>query len=96
MAPSLDKNPKETDLTEDTTMDDNDKTVVAKSNASKTDFIEAEMMDLNVRYEIPFRNGNSNDDDFKLDVKLLLAITQAFDKSTLHIYDNKNKHTPQE
>jgi hypothetical protein len=91
MAPSPDKNPKETDLTEDTTMDDDDKTVVAESNASKTDFIEAEMMDLNVRYEISFRNGHSNDDDFKLHVKLLLAMTQAFDKSTLRIYNNKNK-----
>lgn len=42
---------------------------------------------------MPYRQGHSDhQDDFKLHVQLLLTITQAFDKSTLHIYDNKNNN----
>jgi hypothetical protein len=90
MAPSSETNPDDTGKPEDETMIDDDVTVTAETPTSKFDFIEAEMTDLNIRYEIPFRKGQANDDDFKLYVKILHAITTAFDKSTVRIYDNEN------
>lgn len=84
------KNSKEVVPTDDTTMDDDDITVVTATPTAKTDFIEAEMMDLLLRYEIPFTTGHPQDDDFKNHVQLLIAITKTFDKSNIRIYDNKN------
>jgi hypothetical protein len=89
MAASSSKNSKDTGTNNDTTMDDDDVTVHTKKPTNKTDFIEAEMTDLNIRYEIPFRKGQSNDEDYKQHVKLLIAITTNFDKSMIRIYDNK-------
>jgi hypothetical protein len=44
-------------------MFDDDATVVAETPTTKTDFIEAEMTDLNIRYEIPCPNGEPDQDD---------------------------------
>jgi hypothetical protein len=90
MARSTKKNSDDTGKPEDETMLDDDVTVSAETPASKTDFIEEEMNDINIRYEIPFRKGSANEDDFKLYVKLLIVITTAFDKSSVRIYDNNN------
>jgi hypothetical protein len=72
-------------------MDDEDVTVEAETQTTKMDFIEAEMMDLKIRYEIPYCNGQANDNAHKLHIQLLIALTTAFDKSHLRIYDNQNK-----
>jgi hypothetical protein len=90
MATSLKKNPKEAVVADDITMDDDNITVVTETIPTKINFIEAEMMDLLLRYKIPFTTGHPKDDNFKHHIKLLIAITKAFDKSTLCIYDNKN------
>ncbi len=90
MALSTKKNSADTGKPEDETMLDDDVTVSAETPASKTDFIEEEMNDNNIRYKIPFRKGSANEDDFKLYVKLLIVITTAFDKSSVRIYDNNN------
>lgn len=66
MARSTKKNSDDTGKPEDETMLDDDVTVSAETPASKTDFIEEEMNDINIRYEIPFRKGSANEDDFKL------------------------------
>jgi hypothetical protein len=71
-------------------MDDDDVTIGTETPTHKNDFIEAEMTEINIRYEIPFRKGNSALDDFQQHVKLLIAITKTFDKSDIRIYDNKN------
>jgi hypothetical protein len=92
MAPSSKKNSKEPKNSEDLIMDDDDTTVVAETQATKMDFIEAEMMDLYLRYEIPYRNGTPDPNkDFKQHVHLLIAMTTAFDKLQLRIYDNQNE-----
>jgi hypothetical protein len=91
MAPSSEENTKETKNSDDQTMDDDDETVVTESRTTKTDFIEAEMNDLTIRYEIPYRTGEPDHTDYKHHVHLLIALTQAFDKSNLRIYDNNNK-----
>jgi hypothetical protein len=70
---------------------DDETTIVTETLTTKTDFIEAIMMDLNIRYKIPFSKGHSNEDKFKIHIQLLIAITKAFDKSVVQIYDNKNK-----
>jgi hypothetical protein len=90
MAPSSPKNPDNTDNPEDATMHDDDETVQAETPSPKIDFIEAEMTDINICYEIPYRKGTANDDDFKHHVTLLIAITTAFNKSTVRIYNNQN------
>jgi hypothetical protein len=90
MAPSPPKNPDDTTNPEDAIMHDDDETVVAETPPTKIDFIEQEMTDINIRYEIPYRKGTANADDFKQHVQLLIAITTAYDKSTIRIYDNQN------
>ena len=90
MALSSDTNSPEAGNNDDNPLDDDDVTVVAETPTTKTDFIEAEMDDINIRYEIPFRKGQPHRDDYKIHVKLLQAITQAYDESTVWIYDNKN------
>jgi hypothetical protein len=91
MAPSSDENACEPKDPPDETMIDDDATVMAETPSTKTDFFEEEMMDLKVRYEIPYRNGKSHGDEFKLHVQLLEAMTTLFDKNILRIYDNKNE-----
>jgi hypothetical protein len=91
MAPSPDRNPKEVGNSNDIMMEDDEVTVVTETPTTKTDFIEAEMMDLNIRYEINHGKGHSPDEDHKRHIEFLIVITKAFDKSTLRIYDNKNK-----
>jgi hypothetical protein len=91
MAPSSDKNSKDTKDPDHSTMKDDDATVVAETPTTKINLIKAKMMDLNIYYELPYRNGQSDHDDFKKHVQLLIAMTKLFDKSTLRIYDNKNK-----
>jgi hypothetical protein len=72
-------------------MDDDDETVGAETPTTKIDFIEAEMTDLLLRYEIPYHNGNSDPTGFKQHVQLLIALTKAFNKSHLRVYDNSNQ-----
>ena len=90
MAPSPEENSKEAEAQSNSLMDDDDVTVVTETPTSKTDFIEAEMTDQLLRYEIPFTNGHPTEDAFKLHVQLLIAITKAYDKSIVRIYDNTN------
>ena len=90
MAPSPQRNPKEGDPSDDLLMADDDATVAAETPTTKTDYIAAEMKDINIRYEIPHRHGQAHSDDYKQHVKLLIALTKSFDKSTIRIYDNKN------
>jgi myo-inositol-hexaphosphate 3-phosphohydrolase len=73
-------------------MDNDDTTVVAETQATKRmDFIEAKMMDLHLRYDIPCRNSTSDPNkDFQQHVHLLIALTMSFDKSQLRVYDNQN------
>jgi hypothetical protein len=73
-------------------MFDDDVTVGAETPTTKIDFIDAEMMDLMLGYEIPYRNSKSDPDDFKQHVQLLSSMTKAFDKSNLCTYDNQNQH----
>jgi hypothetical protein len=75
----------------DTAMEDDDVTIVAETTTTKMDFIEAEMTDLNLRYEIPYRKGSKDDNDYELHIQLLIALTTAFNKMTLRIYDNQNQ-----
>ena len=72
------------------TNDDDDVTIVAEKPVKNNDFIESEMTDLTIRYEIPFKQGKESSNDFQLHVKLLIAITTSFDHATARIYDNKN------
>ena len=49
------------------------------------------MQDLNVRYEISYCHGQAHPGGIhKQHIKLLIALTSAFDKLLLQIYDNKN------
>jgi hypothetical protein len=91
MVRSSKKNSKETQNGNDITMGDDDKTVVTEMLSTKIDYIEAEMTDLLLRYEIPYRNGKSDPNDYKLHVQLLTALAKALDKSHLRVYDNQNQ-----
>jgi hypothetical protein len=91
MVPPSGKNPSETGTPRDILMEDDDKTIVTEMPRTTTDFLEAEMMDLNIRYKIPHKKGHSSPDNFKDHVNFLLLLTKAFDKSTFRIYDNKNQ-----
>jgi hypothetical protein len=77
MAPSTKENPDKPDSHLDETMGDDDVTVVAETPSTKKDFIEEEMIDLKVRYETSHRNGKGHDNDYKLHVQLLQAITKS-------------------
>jgi hypothetical protein len=91
MVRSFKKNSKETKNSNDTTMFDDNVTVGAETPTTKINFIEAEVMDIMLRYEVPYRNGKSDPDNFKQRVQLLSSMTKAFDKSNLRIYDNQNQ-----
>jgi hypothetical protein len=77
MAHSSLKNPVDTDNPEDATILDDDVTVLAETPSPKIDFIEAKMTHLNIRYKIPYRKGITNNNDFKLHGKLLIARTRS-------------------
>jgi hypothetical protein len=91
MATSSGKNPDNTGTPSDTLMDDDDETIITETPSTTNNFLEAEMIDLNLWYEIPYQKGQSSTDDFKNHVHFLLLLTKAFDKSTLRIYNNKNQ-----
>ena len=70
--------------------DEDDVTVVTTTGATKTDFIAAEMTELHIRYEINDRKGKADVKALQHHIKLLIALTDAFDSSTLRVFDNKN------
>ena len=74
----------------DTALDDDDVMIEAEKPPKKNGFIEAEMTDITIRFEIPFLKGQHNGEDYKRHVHLLISLTNAFDNSTVRIYDNKN------
>jgi hypothetical protein len=90
MADSSDENAKEVDPLMDLDTENDDITVVTATTTTKTDFIAQEMDDSIIRYEIPYRNGHANDDDFKLHSQLLQVLTKVYDDTELRIYDNKS------
>jgi hypothetical protein len=81
MATSSDKNPSERKDPEEDCMVDDDETVIAETQATTNDFIEEEMTNLKVRYEIPHRNGKSHGDDLKPHSTNLL-VSRIFHTST--------------
>jgi hypothetical protein len=87
MADSDDTNPMEEEKAKDLSLDNDDITT-----ATKTDYIEQEMEESILRFEIPYRNGHVSDDDFKLHSKLLQLLSAAYDEKELRIYDNLNQH----
>jgi hypothetical protein len=91
MANSATENPLEEGNANDTSLENDDITVTTTTTATKTDFIEQEMVESFIRFEIPYRNGHTNDDDFKLHSKLLQLFTAAFDDTEICIYDNKHQ-----
>jgi hypothetical protein len=91
MAETLNANPTEVENTIDTTMDDDDATVATTTTGTKTDFIEEEMEEQGLRFEIPYRKGQANSDDIKLHAQLLHILTTAYDDTELRIFNNKNK-----
>jgi hypothetical protein len=91
MADSADENPLEVELPNDPMVENDDITVVTTTTATKTDFIEQEMTESIIRYEIPYRQGHAADDDFKLHAQLLKVLTAVHDDSDLRIYDNKSQ-----
>jgi hypothetical protein len=52
-------------------MDDDDKTVCTSTTATQIDYIGQEMEEITIRFEIPYRKGDANNDDFTLHTKLL-------------------------
>jgi hypothetical protein len=74
-AASSEKNSKETKNSDHTKMDNDDIRMIIETQTTKMDFIEAEMTDSNLRYEIPYRNGQLDNKDYKLHIQLLIALT---------------------
>lgn len=91
MADSVTENPMEEGNANDTSLENDDITVTTTTTATKPDFIEQEMVESFIRFEIPYRNGHTSDDDFQLHSKLLQLFTAAFDDTEIRIFDNKNQ-----
>jgi hypothetical protein len=91
MATLSGKNPDDTGTPGDILMDDDDETIITETATTTTDFLEAEMIELTLRYEIPFQKGQSSSDAFQHHVQFLILVTTAFDKASLRIYDNQNQ-----
>jgi hypothetical protein len=75
----------------DSEQENDDITVNTATTATKTDFIEQEMEESILRFEIPYRNGHASNEDFKLHSKLLQLLLKAYDDTELRIYDNRNQ-----
>jgi DNA polymerase III epsilon subunit-like protein len=90
MASSEDENPMETHCDGDIMIEDDDVTVVSGAKATETDYIDQEMTEMVLRFEIPYRNGHAADDDFKLHAQLLQLMTTTYDATELRIVNNKN------
>jgi hypothetical protein len=91
MDSSEDENPMETHCEGNIMIEDDDVTVVSGSKPKETDFIAQEMTEMVLRFEIPYRNGQAADDDFKLHAQLLKIMTSNYDETELRIVDNKNQ-----
>jgi hypothetical protein len=91
MASSEDEKPMEMHCDGDIMIEDDDVTVVSGAKASETDYIEQEMTEMVLRFEIPYRNGHAADDDFKLHAKLLQLLTTTYDETEHCIVNNKNQ-----
>jgi hypothetical protein len=91
MASSIDENPKETQNSDEIMIDEDDVTVVSGTKTTETDYIEQEMNETVLRFEIPYRNGQADDADTKLHAQLLQLLTTAYDETELRIFNNKNK-----
>ena len=90
MADSPDMNPTEVANAKDTPMEDDDITVTTATTGPKTNFIEREMVESVLRYEIPYRKGKEQLDDLQIHAKLLGILANAFNKTKLRLFDNKN------
>ncbi len=91
MADSLGENADEDGTLNDTMIDDDDKTVNTATTATKAGYVAQEMTEHTIRYEIPYKKGQANKDDFKQHVKLMITISKVFDETELRITDNKNQ-----
>jgi len=92
MANPHDANTMELETNLDPFDDDDNVTVCTATTATKLDYIEQEMEEFMIRYEISYRNGHPTDDDIQLHSKILRVLTKAFDDTESCIYNNKNKH----
>jgi hypothetical protein len=89
MADSSTTNPTERGDVNDATMDDDDITIVSGKKAKKQDYIEDEMVESTLRYEIPYKS-QAKADDVHTHADLLELLTKVYDDNELRIYDNKN------
>ena len=91
MADSSNEKDNVTEEADEAMIDDDDKTVETETVTTKTDFIEQEMTEHTIRYEIPFHKGQASKDDFQSHTKLLIKMSEAFDSTELRFVDNKNQ-----
>ncbi len=91
MADSSNEKDNVTEEADEAMIDDDDKTVETETVTTKTDFIEQEMTEHTIRYEIPFHKGQASKDDFQSHTKLLIKMSEAFDSTELQFVDNKNQ-----
>ncbi len=89
MADSSNEKDNVTEEADEAMIDDDDKTVETETVTTKTDFIEQEMTEHTIRYEIPFHKGQASKDDFQSHTKLLIKMSKAFDSTELRFVDNK-------
>lgn len=92
MVDSQNKNPTERGKPIDTTLTDDDATVFSGKKAKNHDYIEDEMQESYLRYEIPYRKGKgASPDDVQLHAELLDLLTQVYDNDELRLFDNRNE-----
>jgi hypothetical protein len=91
MASHNEENPTETQNPDEIMIDEDDVTVVSGTKTTETDYIEQEMNETVLRFEIPYRNGHTDAADTNLHAQLLQLLTTMYDKTELLIFNNKNK-----
>jgi hypothetical protein len=72
-------------------MDDDKKTVCTVTTSTKTNFIEQEMEESTIRFETPYHEGQSNNNNFQLHVELIRPIGKHFDNTEICFIDNYNQ-----
>jgi hypothetical protein len=71
--------------------DDDEETVCTTTATTKIDFIEQEMVESTIRYEIPYRDGQANIKDFQRHIELMKVFSKRFDNTELRFIDNRNQ-----
>jgi hypothetical protein len=90
MADSSNKNPVEPENRLDSLIDDDEETFCTSTTTTKPDFIEQEMEESTVRFEIPYKDGHANKDDFQRHVEILRVLIKWFDDTKICLVDNRN------